>query len=162
MFLDKMCCVDETNPKINDPLLEKIRLGLKNPDWRKRFDAKNLYEELSSQSDADDYDFDILEAKYLDTLKKNMWARYPELFDLYSKANMTQEVLEMALAERDAFEEKYNGKISEENFNSYDVLLGHLGKSYMERHSFSFHLQIIFYLFFFFLKEEPIVRQGII
>ena len=63
----------------------------------------------------------------MDLLKKEMWAQYPDIIDLYFDAYMPQEVLQIALTEEKNFFEIYGDTINQTNWNSYDLMLTHLG-----------------------------------
>ena len=115
---------------IKHQLLEKIIKGLKEVKWKDRWDATRLCEELFSFEQTlkpEDLNFEESEAMYLDLLKKEMWSQHPDIIDLYFDAYKPQEVLQMALTEEKKFFEVYGDTINQTNWNSYDVMLTHLG-----------------------------------
>jgi serine/threonine protein kinase len=126
--LEKMCCKsDATNHDVDDPFLKRIIAGLKEKEWKKRLDAKQLCEILSEYEKDHDISLGDIEKPYLEVLRQETWDRHPDLINLYSDAQIPLQVLEMALHRKNQYQKTYGEEITSQNWSEYDLLLTHLG-----------------------------------
>ena len=122
---------DVRSPKIEHPLLLKILDGLKKFEWRNRYDAESLSKDLI------DFEWNLspnlldladIENEFLQILKKKTFDENKKLLDLYAKANMPTERLEIASHFMTLFEKRYKGIVNAQNWTEYDDLLREKGK----------------------------------
>jgi serine/threonine protein kinase len=146
--LEMMCCGSDPDIKIDHPLFQRIRKGLKEIDWKNRFDATMLCDELQELENTlikDDLDMGKIENEFLVILKKRTWDQKPELIQSYFNANMPQERLQIALYQMEAVERKHKGIVTELNWVEHDVVLMQLGWNIFEKNN----ITSLYLLFFF-------------
>jgi hypothetical protein len=126
--LKKMCRASDGSYRIDHPLLKDIIEGLDQVEWKNRFDANQLSQELESFSSS--IDVSQMENDYLIILRKKTYDDNQPLLDLYKKSNMPKERLEIASYFMNKFIHRSQGRVDDNNWEEYDNLLYKQGTKY--------------------------------